>query len=82
MWCLSIAMCYLDLFITNIKDILQNFLIEFFVFLAWIVLVIGAINTFPKEPYSNKRVWFYYAIMGGGIAAIYSFTQLIGILTT
>lgn len=82
MWCLSIAMCYLDLFITNIKDILQNFLIEFFVFLAWIVLVIGAINTFPKEPYSNKRVWFYYAIMGGGIAAIYSFTKLIGILTT
>lgn len=82
MWCLSIAMCYLDLFITNISDIVQDFLIDFFVFLAWIVLVIGAINTFPKEPYSNKRVWFYYAIMGGGIAAIYSFTKLIGILTT
>lgn len=82
MWCLSIAMCYLDLFITNINTILQYFLIDFFVFLAWIVLVIGAIDTFPKEPYSNKRVWFYYAIMVGCIAAINSFTKLIGILTT
>lgn len=82
MWCLSIAMCYLDLFITNINVILQYFLIDFFVFLAWIVLVIGAIDTFPKEPYSNKRVWFYYAIMVGCIAAINSFSQLISTLTT
>lgn len=82
MWCLSIAMCFLDLLITNINSTLHNFLIDFFVFLAWIVLVIGAINTFPKEPYSNKRVWFYYAIMGGGIATICSFIRLISILTT
>lgn len=82
MWGISIAMCFLHNIFYGINDTLQNFLIDFFVFLAWIILIIGAIDTFPKEPYSNKRVWFYYAIMGGGIAAIYYFIRLIGILIT
>lgn len=82
MWGISIAMCFLHYIFYGINDMLQNFLIDFFVFLAWVVLVIGAINAFPKEPYSNKRVWFYYAIMCGSIAAINSFTRLIGTLTT
>lgn len=72
MWCISIAMCYLDYLIT-INASFQIFLVDFFKFLSWIVLIIGAIDTFPKEPYSNKRVWFYYAIMSGGIGAIRSF---------
>lgn len=72
-------MCYLDYFIANINISFQNFLINIFVFLSWIVLIIGAIDTFPKEPYSNKRVWFYYAIMGGSIAAINSLIELIHI---
>lgn len=45
-----------------------------------IVLIIGAIDTFPQNKYSNKRVWFYYAIMGGFISAIHSFIGLINIL--
>ena len=60
MWCISIAMCYLDRFIYNINYSLQDFLITFFELLAWIVLIIGAIDTFPQNKYSNKRVWFYY----------------------
>lgn len=80
MWCISIAMCYLDHFIYNINYSLQDFLITFFELLAWIVLIIGAIDTFPKDKYSNKRVWFYYAIMRGFISAIHSFIGLISIL--
>lgn len=79
MWCISIAMCYLDRFISNINYSFQDFLITFFELLAWIVLIIGAIDTFPQDKYSNKRVWFYYAIMGGFIAAIHSFIGLINI---
>lgn len=56
MWCISIAMCYLDRFISNINYSLQDFLITFFELLAWIVLIIGAIDTFPQDKYSNKRV--------------------------
>lgn len=77
MWCISIAMCYLDYLITDINGSFQSFLIDFFKFLSWIVLIIGAIDTFPKELYSNKRVWFYYAIMSGGIGAIRFFLKLI-----
>ena len=60
MWCISIAMCYLDRFIYNINYSLQDFLITFFELLAWIVLIIGAIDTFPQNKYSNKRVWLCY----------------------
>ena len=80
MWCISIAVCYLDRFIYNINYSLQDFLITFFELLAWIVLIIGAIDTFPQNKYSNKRVWFYYAIMGGFISAIHSFIGLINLL--
>jgi hypothetical protein len=65
MWLTSIAMCYLDCFIDNLNYTFQDFLIIFFELLARITLVIGAISIFPQEPYSNKRVWFYYIIMGG-----------------
>ena len=51
MWCISIAMCYLDRFIYNINYSLQDFLITFFELLAWIVLIIGAIDTFPQNKY-------------------------------
>ena len=80
MWCISIAMCYSDCLINNINYIVQDFLITFFELLAWVVHIIGAIDTFPKDKYSNKRVWFYYAIMRGGISAIHSFIGLINIL--
>jgi len=69
--------CYLDLFIKDINIAIQTFLINFFIFLSWIVIVIGAIATFPKVPYSNKRVWFYVAIMGGLITAIKSLVELV-----
>ena len=80
MWWICIAMCYSDCLINNINYIVQDFLITFFELLAWVVLIIGAIDTFPKDKYSNKRVWFYYAIMRGGISAIHSFIGLINIL--
>ena len=73
MWGISITMCYFHRFIDDINYSLQDFLITFFELLAWIVLIIGAIDTFPQNKYSNKRVWFYYAIMGGFISAIHSF---------
>lgn len=79
-WGISITMCYLHRFIDDINYSLQDFLITFFELLAWIVLIIGAIDTFPQNKYSNKRVWFYYAIMGGFISAIHSFIGLINIL--
>ena len=62
MWGISITMCYFHRFIDDINYSLQDFLITFFELLAWIVLIIGAIDTFPQNKYSNKRVWFYYAI--------------------
>ena len=80
MWGISISMCYLHRFIDDINYSFQDFLITFFELLAWIVLIIGAINTCPKDKYSNKRVWFYYAIMRGFISAIHSFIGLISIL--
>ena len=80
MWGISITMCYFHRFIDDINYSLQDFLITFFELLAWIVLIIGAIDTFPQNKYSNKRVWFYYAIMGGFISAIHSFIVLINIL--
>ena len=61
MWGISITMCYFHRFIDDINYSLQDFLITFFELLAWIVLIIGAIDTFPQNKYSNKRVWFYYA---------------------
>ena len=76
MWGISITMCYFHRFIDDINYSLQDFLITFFELLAWIVLIIGAIDTFPQNKYSNKRVWFYYAI----ISAIHSFIGLINIL--
>ena len=80
MWGISIAMCYLHCFINDINYTLQDCLITFFELLAWIVLIIGAIDTFPQNKCSNKRVWFYYAIMGGFISAIHSFIGLINTL--
>lgn len=76
MWLISIAMCYLHRFIDNINYDIQDFLIILFEFLARIVLVIGATRTFPENPYSNRRVWFYYIIMGGSLAAINTLTKL------
>ena len=67
MWIASITMCYLDRFIDNINYTFQDFLIIFFELL-------------PQEPYSNKRVWFYYMIMGGSLAIIDTFIRLIGTL--
>lgn len=76
MWLISTAMCYLDCFIDNLNYTFQDFLIFFFELLARITLVVGAINLFPQEPYSNRRVWFYYIIMGGSLAIIYTFIKL------
>ena len=75
-----ITMCYLDLFIDNINSILQLFLIHFFDFLSWIILTIGAIKCMPEKAYSNKRVWFYYMIMGGSLTIIDTFIRLVGTL--
>ena len=80
MWLTSIAMCYLDCFIDNLNYTFQDFLIIFFELLARITLVIGAISIFPQEPYSNKRVWFYYIIMGGSLTIIDTFIRLAGTL--
>lgn len=77
---ISIAMCYLDALVDNISNTLQNFLIEFFMFLSWVVLIVGATRTFPQDKFSNKRIWFYCAIMGGSIAATHTFVKLISIL--
>lgn len=80
MWIISIVMCYLDCFIDDINRTIQESLIIFFELLARIVLIVGAIRTFPKDKYSNLKVWFYYAIMGGFLSAIYSFIKLINAL--
>ena len=80
MWLTSIAMCYLDCFIDNLNYTFQDFLIIFFELLAPITLVIGAISIFPQEPYSNKRVWFYYIFMGGSLTIIDTFIRLAGTL--
>ena len=79
-WGISIAMCYLDCVIDNISYTVQAFLIDFFFFFFFIVIIIGAIRTLPQESYSNKRIWFYYAIMGGSLAAIKHLVKLIEIL--
>lgn len=70
-------LCYIDLFIKGINIVFQIFLINFFNLLSWIVIIAGAINIFPKERYSNKRVWFYVAIMSGIVASIYYLFELI-----
>lgn len=80
MWILSTAMCYLDYFIENINYTFQDFLIILFELLARITLVTGAINLFPKDPYSERRVWFYYIIMGGCLTALDTFIRLAGTL--
>lgn len=77
---LNVVHQYSDVLLRSFYLQLQDFLITFFELLAWIVLIIGAIDTFPQNKYSNKRVWFYYAIMGGFISAIHSFIGLINIL--
>lgn len=76
MWGISIAMCYLHRFIDNLNYTFQDFLITLFELFAWVVLIVGAIDTFPKDRYSNKRVWFCYAIMGGCLSALHSFVKL------
>ena len=58
MWGISITMCYFHRFIDDINYSLQDFLITFFELLAWIVLIIGAIDTFPQNKYSNKQMLF------------------------
>ena len=73
-------LCYLDLFLNDINRVAQILLINFFTFLSWIVIIIGAIDSFPKDPYSNKRVWFYFGVMTGLIAAINSLVKLINSL--
>lgn len=80
MWLTSIAMCYLDIYIDNINYTFQDFLIVFFELLARITFVSGAISLFPQEPYSNKRVWFYYIIIGGSLNIIDIFTEVAGTL--
>lgn len=77
MWWMGVAMCYIDRLIDNIGNDVQSFLITFFPFLAWVVLVVGAIDTMPKDPYSNMRIWFFSAIMGGSLAGIRTFIELI-----
>lgn len=74
---ISIAICYLNYFIKDINYALQYFLLVFFQFLSWIVLIIGAVKILPKYKLSNKRVWFYVAIMGGLITAIKSLVELV-----
>lgn len=56
MWGISITMCYFHRFIDDINYSLQDFLITFFELLAWIVLIIGAIDTFLK---TNIRINAY-----------------------
>lgn len=80
MWIASITMCYLHRFIDNINYTFQDFLIIFFELLARITFVAGAISIFPQEPYSNKRVWFYYIIMGGSLVIIDTFVRLVDTL--
>ena len=56
MWGISITMCYFHRFIDDINYSLQDFLITFFELLAWIVLIIGAIDTSLK---TNIRINAY-----------------------
>ena len=60
MWGISITMCYFHRFIDDINYSLQDFLITFFELLAWIVLIIGAIDTFPQNKYSRMVLLCYY----------------------
>lgn len=77
---ICIFMCSLDFFIDNVNHTLQRILIHLFELLSWIVFVVGAAKNIPKDRFSNKRVWFYYAIMSGGIAAINPAIKLISTL--
>lgn len=74
-------LCYLDLFIKDINIVIQIFMINLFNLLSWIILIAGAIKLFPKNQYSNKRVWFYVAIISGTISAMNSLVELINGLT-
>lgn len=76
---ICIIMCYLDFFIDNINYTLQRFLITGFELLSWIVFIIGVTKNIPKNKYSNKRVWFYYAIMTGSLSATKTIIRLIEI---
>lgn len=80
MYAASIAMCYLDCIIDDINYTFQDFLIFFFELLAQIILLTGAIRLFPPEPYSNRRVWFYYIIMGVSMNIIDTVVRLAGTL--
>lgn len=80
MWIASITMCYLHRFIDNINYTLQDFLIIFFELFARLSLVLGAIELFPKDPYSNRRVWFYYIIMGGSLTTLDTLIRLMATL--
>ena len=51
MWGISITMCYFHRFIDDINYSLQDFLITFFELLAWIVLIIGAIDNIRINAY-------------------------------
>lgn len=76
MWLISIAMCYLHRFIDNLNYTFQDFLIILFELLARMTFVAGAIKIFPQEPYSNRRVWFYYIILGGSLNIIDTLIRL------
>lgn len=77
---LCILTCNLDLLIDDINHTLQELLITLFKCVSYIVIVIGAIKTMPKDKASNKRVWYYYACMGGCIATLTTFVKLIDTL--
>lgn len=67
--------------ITGLEGSPQNMLKTFVELIVWIVLIIGTLHSFPKDKYSNERVWFYYVIMGGLISAVNSFVELINTLS-
>lgn len=74
---ICIIMCYLDLFVGNVNSTLQKVLIALFEFLSWIIVVRGAIKNMPKNPFSNKRVWYYCAAMAGILAATRTIVRLV-----
>lgn len=77
---LCILTCNLDLLIEDINYTFQEFLIAFFRCFSCIVIVIGAIKTMPKNKTSSKRIWFYYACIGGCITTLTAFRELINTL--
>lgn len=78
---ISLVACYVDILINDINPTFQDFLIALFTFLSWIVLVVGVAKNMPKDIFSNYRIWFYYAMMSGSVAAIHSLKELISVLT-